>query len=454
MQIIKHPLLLAALAAISLFFACKKKDQIDVSGSSSEERLNQVKDSVLEYSRDLYLWYRQIPTAFNARSYAGPQEVMTALRQYSTEPGFSQPVDRWSFAIAKNEWDNASSGISNGDFGLNVFFRQEGDLRVRAVERDSPAGRAGVRRGWRITAINSNTNMTTGNADFIVQAVYGGASGSFTFQKPDGSSVTLNLSAATYREHAVVMDSIYNVNGRKTGYLVFNSFLGDTSEMYNDFNRVFSRFARENVSDVVIDLRYNGGGYVSVASKLADYLAPSSANGGLMMTQEFNDKYSMFNSTEYFQKSGPLNLHRIFFIVSSSTASASELLINNLKPYMDVQLVGPSRTYGKPVGYFPVPVDKWYIFPVSFKTTNKSGEGSYYNGLALNYQVADGLDKDWGDANESALASTLNFINSGVYRSASAGTQPLSVNQEVILSNKTLDRPNFKGAVDVRGLRH
>lgn len=451
MQTRKHQIWLRFLAATILFTACKKND-IDLSGPSAETTGNQLKDSVLAYTKDIYLWYRQIPSTFNARSYDGPEEIMNAVRQYSTESGFSQPVDRWSFAIGQSEWDNVSSGVS-GDFGLSVFFRAEGDLRVRSVERSSPAGQAGVRRGWRITQVNGNSNIATTNSDFLVQAVYGSANSSFTFQKPDGSSVTLNLRAATYQEHPVALDSVYNTGGRKTGYLVFNSFLGDTTEIYNEFSRIFNRFAQENVTDLVVDLRYNGGGYVNVAEKLGNYLAPASANGQLMMSQEFNDKYSVFNTTTYFRKLGSLNLSRVFFVVSNSTASASELLINNLKPYMDVMLVGPGKTYGKPVGYFPIPVDKdWYIFPVSFRTINKNGQGNYYNGIALNHQVADGLDKDWGDTGEAAFGSALNYISSGAFRSAAAGTQPRAFQEipEVMSSNKVLDQPFFKGAVDVR----
>jgi carboxyl-terminal processing protease len=204
---------------------------------------------------------------------------------------------------------------------------------------------------------------------------------------------------------------------------------------------------------VVVDLRYNGGGYVSMQERLANYLAPQAASGGLMMEQQFNDKYAAeFNERENFRKLGALNLSRIFFIVSKSTASASELLINNLKPYMDVQLLGPSKSYGKPVGYFPIPVGDWYIFPVSFRTTNKNGEGSYFDGLPLNKQVADGLDKDWGDLNESCLASVVNYITTGTY-TMSAGRTMIREKPEVLNGNEVLDAPSFKGAIDTRRMR-
>jgi C-terminal processing protease CtpA/Prc len=142
----------------------------------------------------------------------------------------------------------------------------------------------------------------------------------------------------------------------------------------------------------------------------------------------------------------------LFFIVSNNTASASELLINNLKPYLDVKLVGPSNTYGKPVGYFPIPVDDWYIFPVSFRTTNKNGEGSYFNGITVDKQVGDGLNKDWGDKDEAALSSILKYINSGSF--STVGEVPgiaarTYKNVDVLESNSKLDR-SFKGAIDPR----
>lgn len=446
MRILKNRVLLASAAGLLLLAACKK--EVSNSSSTTPTTTDKIKDTTLLDTRDIYLWYSQIPANFNAQSYADPDKIMTAVRQYSNEPGFTAPVDRWSFAIKQTEWDDISSGIS-GDFGLNVFFNTDGDLRVRLVERASPAGKAGVRRGWRITKINGNSNITVANADFIVDAVYYSTTSTFTFVKPDNTTVDLTLNSATYQEHPVILDSVYTVGGKKVGYFAFNSFLGDTLEVYNEFSRIFSRFTREGVNDVVVDLRYNGGGYVSVQEKLADYLVPSSGNGNLMMTQKFNDKYTSYNSTSTFVKQGSLNLSRIFFIVSNNTASASELLINNLRPYAQTILIGPNKTYGKPVGYFPIPVGDWYIFPVSFRTTNKNGEGSYFNGLDLNNQLGDGLTKDWGDVNEALLGSALNYISTGSFRQAGR-TDVYTEQPEVTSGNKVLAAPMFKGAVDVQ----
>jgi carboxyl-terminal processing protease len=453
MQFMKNRLAGGIVVAIFLVASCKKNDLHDnltpTPTPTPVASADALKDTALLYTKDIYLWYNQIPASFNAHNYSDYNAIMTAIRQYSTEPGFSAPVDRWSFAMKKSEWDNLSSGVS-GDFGINVFFKSEGDLRVKSVERSSPAGFAGIRRGWRITKINGSTNITTSNADFIVQAVWNSPNGNFTFQKPDGSTVDINLTAATYQEHPVYLDSVYTIASKKIGYFSFNSFLGDTTELYNEFARVFNRFASQGINDLVVDLRYNGGGYVTVQQKLADWLAPSAANGQLMMKQQYNDKYTEYNSADNFKKLGSLNLNRIFFIVSNSTASASELLINNLKPYMNVQLIGPSKTYGKPVGFFPVEVGDSYIFPVSFRSTNKNGEGNYFNGMDLNSQVVDGLDKDWGDINESCLQSAISYITSGVFRSQGG---VVKAEQEVSSGNAVLDKTSFKGSVDTRRMR-
>ena len=457
MQFRKQRWLWIALVSFTSLTACKKDnedvqdpEQTPTPGTTSE--IDKLKDTALLYSKDIYLWYKQIPASFNARSYNDLNKIMEGLRQYSVEPGFSTAVDRWSFAVDRASWDNVSSGVG-GDFGINVFFKEEGDLRVSYVEKNAPAGKAGIQRGWRILKLNGNTNISTVNANAIVEAVYKSNSTSFTFQKPDNSTVDITLSAGSYQEDPIQLDTIYTAGSNKVGYMVFNTFLGDTTAVYNKFATIFSRFASAGVKDLIIDLRYNGGGYVTVQQKLANYLAPSSANGNLMMKQEFNDKYTRYNSVENFKKLGNLNINRIFFIVSRSTASASELLINNLKPYMDVKLVGPNPTYGKPVGYFPIEVGSWYIFPVSFKSTNKAGEGNYYNGLSLTHRVADGLDRDWGDSQEASLASILSYIQNGSFSKTAQSTIDGSDGTRTMEGNQTLDKATFKGMIDARRIQ-
>lgn len=444
------------VASALVFAACKKdKDVVAPPPPPPVSAADKVKDTVLLYTRDIYLWHNQIPSSFNARSYADPDKIMTAIRPFSNEPGFTTPVDRWSFAYKKADWDKISSGVTK-DFGMNVFFMNNSDLRVKAVEQRSPAGIAGIKRGWRIMKIDGNTNITTSNVNYIVQAVFYNTTTAFTFQKPDGTTTDITLNASSYTENPIYLDSVYTTGTKRAGYMVFNSFLGDTTEIFNNFQRIFNRFVQEQVNDVIVDLRYNGGGFVSVQDKLANYLVNSTASGDIMMNQQFNQKYSAWNESTRFSKLGSLNLPRVFFIVSSSTASASELLINNLKPFMDVKVVGPDRTYGKPVGYFPIGVGDWYIFPVSFRSTNKAGVGNYFDGFPLDYMVDDGLDKEWGDKDEKALASVLKFIGTGAYsyvvpgENIGASNNKTGRTEKVIETNRKLDERSFKGAIDTR----
>ena len=436
----KLRILLVVLSGIAIFTSCKKNDNVGGNNGTNDENI--LKDSTLTITRDIYLWNNQIPSDFNARSYDGPSEIMEAIRKYSTEPGFTDPVDHYSFAMLQNEWDNLANGIIS-DFGLNAFFFTDNDLRVRLVEESSPAGRAGIKRGWKFIKVAGSTDISTNNVDFLVDKIYNSSSTVFTFEKPDSSTVEITLESETYQENPVILDSIYTEGARKAGYIVFNSFLGDTAKVINELTNVFNKFVAANVTDVIVDLRYNGGGYVSVSEALANFLIKPSSSGSIMMTQQYNENYSDLNEVTMFKKRGALNVSNIFFVVTDNTASASELLINNLKPYMNVKLVGPEATYGKPVGFFPIPVGDWYIFPVSFRSTNGQNQGNYFDGIAVDQQVSDGLDKDWGDRGEAALASVLSYIGTGSFTDGGLNSvvEPLNPGR-----NKKLNK-NFKGAI-------
>jgi len=415
-------------------------------------------DTALSVSRDFYLWYQDIPSTFNAQSYSDPNALMVALRAYSDEPGYSAPVDKWSFGVLKTDWNQLSGGIgstssvtSSGDFGFSVFFRVDGDLRVKLVERLSPAGIAGVQRGWRVLKINGSSNISIANSSFIVNAIFYSGSSTFTFQKPDGSTVDMTLDAATYQQQPVYLDTIYHVGQKTIGYVVINYFLGDTTQNIADYASVMNRFAAGSVTDVVVDIRYNGGGYVALQARLADYLAPAAANNKLMMTETFNDKHQNYNTSLYFSKVGPLNPDHVLFIVSQATASASELLINNLRPYMTVKLIGPTNTDGKPVGFFPISAGDWYVFPVSFRSENSASYGGYFNGFTPDKIVADGLDKNWGDTSEACLSEAIHYITSGTF--IAQGIPTYKPDPAVVQANKALDQPAFKGMIDTRNIK-
>lgn len=445
---ITQPILLLLLSGVGLVTSCKKDvDSIGntATDSSAISANSAVNDTAWLYAQEIYLWYNYLPSSFNPQSYTDPNAVMEAIRAYSTESGFSGPVDKWSFAVKQSEWDDISAGIS-GDFGLGIFFNTTTDLRVSYVEPASPAAQAGITRSWRIITINGNETINTEDAtiDRISTAVYSSASASFVFRRPDNTDTSITLSAATYTSQPFLLDTVYNVGSKKVGYAVYNSFLGDINTVKSQFSTIFNEFGSEGVTDLIIDLRYNSGGYVELQNDLANYLVPTAGNGNIMLTEEFNDKYSRYyDTTINYVKKGSLNLSRIFFITATNTASASELLINSLKPYMDVKLVGRT-TYGKPVGYFGIPDGDWYIFPISFRSVNKNGEGNYFDGMTPDAVVNDGLEYNWGNTEESCLASALSYINTGAFsRIASRNASDALISG----GNKKLGGNRFNGAV-------
>src|SRR6185437_15763887 len=248
---------------MGIFISCKKNkdNQGTTPPTDSTTLAAKARDSALIDAKDFYLWYNDIPSTFNAQSYADPGAIMTAIRAYSNEPGYTSPVDKWSFGVLKTDWNQLSGGIgstnnisANGDFGFSVFFRVDGDLRVKLVERLSPAGIAGIQRGWRVTKINGSANITIANADYIINNVFYSTTSTFTFLKPDGSSVDITLNATTYPQQTIYLDSVYNIGGKTIGYMVMNSFLGDTAQINTDLQNVMNNFSTKNVTDIVIDL--------------------------------------------------------------------------------------------------------------------------------------------------------------------------------------------------------
>ena len=309
-----------SVVMISLVFlaiaSCKKTDNSNPTPTTPPTTtpptaVEKMKDSVLLIAKELYLWYKTIPDTFNPRAYADPNAIMVAIRKYSKEPGFANPVDRYSFGILQTDWNNVSSGIS-GDFGIGIFFLADGDLRVSYVEKASPAGLAGITRSWRIKSLNGSTNISYTNVNAIVDAVYNSTNTTFGFTRPDGTDTTIALAAAQYQEYPVYLDTVYNVGGKNVGYMVLNSFIGDTTYLASEFDRIFTKFSNANAQEVIVDLRYNGGGYVSLAERMDNYLVPTAGNGDVLLTYAFNDKNTDQNITDHYSKRGSLNLSRVF----------------------------------------------------------------------------------------------------------------------------------------------
>ncbi len=478
MRYMKTKLILACIAGLFLITACKKNH--DVSGNNpsintpTAEEL--VMDSVYLFSKEAYFWNDLIPsyTQFNPRQYKGPSELQSASNVMNAIKKL-QPLDRFSF-VTTIEGSNSIQTGENKDFG---FFLKAGSIDkalpydsvywyVTYVYDQSNAGSAGVKRGWIINKINgTQLGYDQSSVDILNNTFFGTAtSANFEFIKPDGSTSIASLSKTSFQANSVLYKNVIITDGNKVGYLVFNQFFGESSR--SELANAFTYFQSQGITDLVIDLRYNPGGSTETQDTLADLIAPLAAGNQKMYTYQFNQQLQQGNfpllknkpgfenvsfaeaiNTVNYQKAGSLNLSRVFFIVSGSTASASELLINNLKPYISVKIIGDT-TYGKPVGFFPIEIaSKYAIYPISFRTINSAGNADYYNGFAPDNLTPDGVNKDWGDITEPSLAATLKYINTGSFRIAAAADHLMQLQrgaQQILKpTQQELERNKFTG---------
>ncbi|NII81478.1 MULTISPECIES: S41 family peptidase [unclassified Pedobacter] len=476
------------------------------------------KDSIFLYGKELYYWNTSLPTyaAFNPRGFSSNEAELYAMTQYSLDPATGKPYEyvstsgepKYSFfdytaaTAGKTGALKADVNGSANDYGFSVQYNYNSttDLRVKYVYPSSSAALQGLTRGCRITSVNGRTDLTyPGAINFLNNAIFGtNATVTLAFNDIGGNPKTAVVSRSLYTINPILFTNVYTVGTKKVGYIVFNSFTNNASSA---INAVFSNFATQGVSELVIDLRYNGGGYVSTATEMINLVAPAGETGNTMFTSYYNNylqsittaqrrasvlahqpllddagklqtftsgvngKYATYADLNYsptaadniekFAKSGSLTLNRVYFIVTGSTASASELTINSLKPVMDVKLIGRT-TYGKPVGFFPIRIDKVDMYIPEFETKNKIGAGGYYSGLTVDKESPEDLSKAWGDETETLLAYALLYAKNGNFvttatKTASLNTSTTAVPKLSIAElrelDEKLDPKGFKGMV-------
>lgn len=442
---------LVCLAIIATSLSACREQQ----GGVSPQTLADARDSAYYKSLIFYLWNDKLPdyaafdrqqgdallpsdqTAFKPRNFANLDSIMEGadgIRKYSFETSPAQRLDRHSFAASQTDWENQASG-SNTGYGFQRTYASDNDLRVAFVFPNSPMGQAGIRRGWKMLKVN-NLDGTIGNSQAISTSL-GGNSTNFVFGLPDGSQRNVTVNKAAYTANFLLHRSIINAGGKRIGYVVLDSFLGsnDGKATVDALTNAFNEFSAGGAQELVVDLRYNGGGYTFISEHFANLIAPANAKGKAMYTLKrnklFTDAIQRINTDNnpnndiqttirFDNQPSRLNLTKVVFIVAGGTASASELLINNLKPYMDVKLVG-SRTFGKPVGFPSLLIEmsktdasqNYYVFPVAFQTLNAQGNGDYFSGLAVDKQQADDVTRDFGDPQEACLKDAIDYLTAG-----------------------------------------
>ncbi len=380
----------------------------------SNEKQNEF---VYDAMAQVYLWNDQLPPKSEVDFHASePADFVKTLRQ---------DEDRWSRVA-----DQATSDalFMEGKFiGLGFSHRRdtEGKIRVSFVHKDSSADAAGLKRGDEITAINS-IRIATIDEDSLWGDVFGpndlGAMTDLSVRKSDGEEQSLVL-VRTWVDIALVpATNVVTHQGKKIGYLNFATFVGAGADALDE---AWEQFGEEEIDALIVDLRYNGGGLLSIARHLIDLIAGATTGGGVVSYDiEYNDNLSDENeSRDIDDPKRSIPLEHVVFITTGSSLSASELVINSVRAHMPVYIVG-KQTGGKPVGSKHYDFCDKTLFPITFRLRNANGESDYFDGLAPNCKLDDDFDHALGDPNEANFAAALT-IPAGECPTADEGELPI-----------------------------
>lgn len=455
-----------------------------------------VNDWIYEEMSIYYLWNTKIPknpdfTQFPADFF---DSILNKYNASSNPDG-----DRFSW-IQENYTDLLKSltGVSSDEIGFEYIFVRVTDTQYYALvlypRKNTDAEAKGISRGRFVTKINGQ-NITSSNyqnlfggtgsktlsmADWTLDSSVGPEDEDYPSYKLTGSGdVTIQMHS-NYAENPIYMDSVYTVGSQKVGYLVYNFFARDNGDNSNSYDKHLmdrlSSMQSQGITDMVLDLRYNGGGAVSSAIALSSALVKDRSTDNILVISEYNsivhnsmrNQYGANYNKEYFidkieGTSYPIpamNLPRLYVLVKDWTASASEFVINGLSPYMDVILVGET-TYGKNVGSISIyeendPNNKWGMQPIIVRYANSLGFSDFTAGFTPDYEVDEFADLylyPFGDSNDPMLGKALSLIT-GTTRSTSvkAVHTPFRSSQVERLATERMLKPyRFDMQDDIRG---
>ena len=473
-----HPIKIALLLVILLLVACGRSggsDGVFFASSDwtpgvfepeenfkdfcedprSDNNFNDQQGSTLQesfwlrsWSNNTYLWYDEItdqdPGLFDTvLEYFG--ELKTNA---STSSGSSR--DRFHFTFPTEEWLALSqAGVSVGygaDFRL-ISGSPPRDIVVSFTEVNSPASAATLTRGARILTIDGVDVENGDDVDALNAGLFPSAAGEshqFTILNQGSTQARdITLVSANITADPVPIVNTMTSGADKIGYLLFNSHIA-TAEA--ELVTAVDDLIAENISDLILDLRYNGGGLLAIASQLGYMIAgPNVTNGRIFETLAFNDQHTVTNpvtgdpitptpfidttvgfSTVAGQPLPSLGLSRVFVLTTESTCSASEAIINGLRGIgLQVIMIGDT-TCGKPYGFYPTDNCGTTYFTVQFKGENDIGFGDYSDGftpsnsqsasgeIVEGCSVADDFERQLGDEQEAMIAAALDYRTSSV----------------------------------------
>lgn len=411
----------------------------EIQGTATDEN-----NWLRSWSNDLYLWYDEIvdrdPGLFTTPDY------FDRLKTEARTPS-GAPKDRFHFTFPTTEWLQLIQSGTEPEPGYGAQWSIVSSTPPRRVvvayiHENSPAAAANVQRGDEVRSIDGVDidSTTQAGVDVLNDGLFPDQMNEphtfVLFHPRTGVQRTVTLQSATITIDTVQNVKVLDTPTGKVGYLQFNDHLA-TAEP--ELVSAFETLAAENVDDLVLDLRYNGGGLLAIASEVAYMIAGPSVTAGQTFEQiEFNDKHTsinpitggpltpmpFFNTSSTGQPLPTLNLPRVYVLTGSMTCSASESIINGLRGVnVEVIQVG-STTCGKPYGFFDTDHCGTTYFTIQIQGVNAAGFGEYGDGFSpQNTLSGAGVtlpgcsirdDYFWplGDEQEERLAAALAHRNS------------------------------------------
>ena len=411
------------------FFSCEEKKNKD------EYTINQgARDALYEIMNQYYYWYKEMPVV-DVKKYNDPFTLLDAMRYL--------PIDRWSFVYDYRDFLSEMQGEFFGH-GFSLGLDEDGNARIVMIYNKAQLYQAGVRRGWIVKTILGYdiAKIIKENDVDTYNKIMKNSSAEFVLEDPEGNTVTATSTRSSFTVNTVLHYDTLQLQSGVAGHLVLESFIATTGP---ELKEAFSFFKANNVSSLIVDLRYNGGGYLSLADSLASYMAGNSRAGQVFVSTQYNDLCSSKDTSYCLRSSNyALNISKAVFITSRSTASASESVINGLEPYLQVALVGDT-THGKPAGMDGwVYRNKYVYYPVTFVLVNAEGNGDYFDGMAPDILCADDITHDFSDRNEACLAAAINYLETGNTESGKGFVKTPILSEKSELTNNLFLDDNFK----------
>lgn len=353
---------------------------------------------------DIYLFANDMPQMDREdfESFETPAEMVRELR---VSP------DRWSRVSDKGTTEALFQEGRFIGFGFRPKRTDNDEIVVASVHAQSPAGLAGMQRGDRFVTIAGRTTAQL-DEDDAWGGIYGekmpGVVVDFQVEKLDGTTEAVTLTKDWIDIVTVPIHDVVDAGDRRVGYLFFETFVGPAIE---ELDAAFADFNEAGVTDVVIDVRYNGGGLISVSRHLTNLLVGGVVDGAMSYGLRYNDNLADLNrSREVARVDHSLpSVGTVAFLTTGSSLSASELLINAVRAHTNVEIVG-QQTGGKPVGSKHISFCESTLAPITFQLVNADEVGDYYDGLAPTCMAVDDFRDALGSTSEHSLAAALSLI--------------------------------------------